>query len=344
MKHLFTLIITLLCVNAFSQNKRLIDYFYSENHILKEYEWKVGIKETVFFEVEDGIILSTNTKILVNDKTIRKYHNYYPYARSIVRKNKVKETIIKLPNQKWERKSKEGVHHYYSKLNTVKTEYKTYNDCISVNKWFVANDGNKDSYYTVSYYAYKIGLVKVETYRFNMEKRVENDDNTVDRQLIDNSAIFSFSSNNVDFTINEKRTIIVRKKDKSKLLLDNSNLRNYTLIDNIRYATIGKNVIIEIGFNDEYHGYIYNIHIVNTSKLTHWIFDETCANWNDFFFKDRKKLFYVCEYFCKEKKVINQLDFKNQTSKITNPLTCDFNTLKETKKDNIIKFKNVEKQ
>ena len=105
--------------------------------------------------------------------------------------------MLKAPGSQWLETGEDGVNNYSSYKAEVKTEFGNYPDCIAVSKKFVPTDGDLDSpfasYYTISYYAKGVGLVKVETYNTSTGEKASTENSVLDKQLIDRYSEYSFS-------------------------------------------------------------------------------------------------------------------------------------------------------
>ncbi len=166
MKKIITGILLLASLNVISQQKKLIDYFFSEEFNQKEYIWSEEISEYEYTEYDGKLIVSSSKTQLPNGATMTQLNYFQPYDDKIVhtvqktsltnRFDRVDETVIQYPKSNWEKSS----NHYSSYLTSTKTDYKDYKNCIAINK--KSNDFGTHT--IIKYFAYGIGLVNEEAF------------------------------------------------------------------------------------------------------------------------------------------------------------------------------------
>ena len=167
MKRMLIIIILLSSFKSLSQEKKLIDYFFSENYNDKRFVYSKGeIWDFVTLKLEDDYIISLTERRLKNGSSMKIVDYYHPNKNRVVntvrstslssRYSRVDEVILKMPNSKW----KDSSGSYSSYFTTVKTNYNQYNNCIAIKKVFIDSEGGEN----IKFYALGIGLVKEETY------------------------------------------------------------------------------------------------------------------------------------------------------------------------------------
>lgn len=167
MKRILIIFILLSSFKSLSQEKKLIDYFFSENYNDKRFIYNKGeIWDFVTLKSEDNYIISLTERRLKNGSSMKIVDYYHPNKNRVVntvrstslssRYSRVDEVILKMPNSKW----KDSSGSYSSYFTTVKTSYNEYINCIAVKK----EDTNFRGGENIKFYALGIGLVKEETY------------------------------------------------------------------------------------------------------------------------------------------------------------------------------------
>lgn len=167
MKKIITVTLLLVSLNAISQQKKLIDYFFSEQYDRKEYKWNsAGVLEYELTKVDNNLFVSSSIKQLPNGTRMSEINYFHPYANKIVHTvqktsftngfKRLNKTIIQYPKSNWSVES----DRYSSYLTSTKTTYKEYKDCIAVR--IKTKDFGGGS--SINYYAYGIGLVKKEVF------------------------------------------------------------------------------------------------------------------------------------------------------------------------------------
>ncbi len=205
MKYILLFFTVLINFSVFSQERPLIEYFFSDNFSSKTFEWQVGINEYVSSKKDQKLIISVSKKNMSNGYSIIETNYFHPFDDKIVntvRQNsmgqglrRISEIVIQKPNSEWSQKDGDGFNRYSSFYTSVETDYGSYADCIAVVKKFTSSDKNLmdnfGAYYTINYYAYSVGLVKIETYKTSTGKRPVQKDRVLDKQLIDKKSNYS---------------------------------------------------------------------------------------------------------------------------------------------------------
>ncbi|MBO3096814.1 hypothetical protein [Gelidibacter pelagius] len=162
MKKVIIVAFLLFGLNSFSQQKKLIDYFFSSEYSEKEFKWNIGVSELQMLKKDRELIASAIKRYLPNGSEITLVEYYQPYNNKIVHTvqktsltnqfKRIDETVMQYPDSDWEILSDK----YKSTFTSTKTDYNEYIDCIAVSKH--SNDFGLNT--VTKYYAYGIGLVK----------------------------------------------------------------------------------------------------------------------------------------------------------------------------------------
>ena len=183
MKRILIIFILLSSFKSLSQEKKLIDYFFSENYNNKRFIYNKGeIWDFVTLKWEGDYIISLTERRLKNGRSMKIVDYYHPDNNRIIntvrstsfskRYSRVDELILKKSNSKW----KDSSGSYSSYFTSVKTSYNKYNNCIAIKKVFINSGGGEN----IKFYALGIGLVKEETY--NSKGKLTLTKELIDRQ------------------------------------------------------------------------------------------------------------------------------------------------------------------
>lgn len=134
-----------------------------------------------------------------------------------------------------------------------------------------------------------------------------------------NNFMFSFQIDSKTFNISKKGGVFINNNHSQKQLISEE---EYTSLTDASYYLYNEYLLLELGEGNE-EGYFYKVCVINLKNNSHWIFDNTCANWEDMFCLKEDKIYYLCEHHC-ENDTIYQLDLINQKSKEIESKDCGF--------------------
>lgn len=159
----------------------LKDYFFPENLDSQKFVWPdLNVTEYIKYETDDKFIIEESQKIIPDfNNPIITYNRYLVGENQIINTFKgsnhssskiIREIVFNQIGLKWNiQLHPNEMHSYITQKGSTTTDYGNYPDCIVMTKR-IFNNKIQDELYSKFYYAYKTGLVKVETWDVKTNK------------------------------------------------------------------------------------------------------------------------------------------------------------------------------